>query len=472
MLRPRHALPLDPAPDPAGYTPNDASVGDLDGDGEYEIVAAPGRPRPRQLAAGVTDRPILQAYKLDGTLLWRSTSGKNIREGAHYTQFMVYDLDGDGRAEIACKTADGTIDGAGKVDRRRERRPAQRRRLRPRRARSSSPSSTGGPARRSRPRDVHPAAPPEPTRRRPSSSELWGDDYGNRVRPLPRRASRTSTASARALVMCRGYYTRAVLAAWDWRDGKLTQRWIFDSDDGTRGNRAYRGQGNHNFSVADVDGDGEDEIVYGACVIDDDGKGLYSTGLGHGDAMHVSDLDPDQPGPGSVRHPGAIRRRGRATSATRAPAKSLWKKPSVSAPAATARARAAASRSTSTRATPAPKAGPPARGSTGSGTPRATQISEQQPRTCNFGVWWDGDLLRELLDGTTISKWNWTAGAHRRAPRRRPACTSNNGTKATPVLCGRHPRRLARGSRSGATDDGKELRIYTTTIPTDHRFTR
>jgi hypothetical protein len=94
--------------------------------------------------------------------------------------------------------------------------------------------------------------------------------------------------------MCRGYYTRAVLAAWNFRDGKLTRVWTFDSDDGTPGNRDYRGQGNHNLSVGDVDGDGKDEIIYGACAIDHDGTGLYTTGLGHGDAMHLSDIDPDK----------------------------------------------------------------------------------------------------------------------------------------------------------------------------------
>src|SRR6185503_2484871 len=99
-----------------------------------------------------------------------------------------------------------------------------------------------------------------------------------------------------SIMMCRGYYTRCVLTAWDWRGGKLTSRWVFDSDAGGEKNRAFRGQGNHNLSAGDVDGDGRDEIIYGSCVIDDDGTGLYSTGLGHGDAMHFSDLDPDRPG--------------------------------------------------------------------------------------------------------------------------------------------------------------------------------
>ena len=98
---------------PKGYTPNDASVGDLDGDGQYEIVIHQvGRGRDNA-QRGWTSEPILQAYKLDGAFLWQINLGKNIREGAHYTQFIVYDLDSDGRSEIVCKTADGTIDGTG-----------------------------------------------------------------------------------------------------------------------------------------------------------------------------------------------------------------------------------------------------------------------------------------------------------------------------------------------------------------------
>src|SRR5476651_1302726 len=100
---------------PRGYTPNDISVGDLDGDGEYDIIVhQTGRSRDTP-SPGLTDAPIFQAYKMDGTFLWEINLGENIREGAHYTQFMVYDLDGDGIAEFACKTADGTIDGKGKV---------------------------------------------------------------------------------------------------------------------------------------------------------------------------------------------------------------------------------------------------------------------------------------------------------------------------------------------------------------------
>ena len=98
------------------YAPGDASVGDLDGDGQYEIVLKWDPSNARDNAQdGYTGNVILDAYKLNGKQLWRIDLGRNIRAGAHYTQFMVYDLDGDGKAEVACKTADGTIDGKGKV---------------------------------------------------------------------------------------------------------------------------------------------------------------------------------------------------------------------------------------------------------------------------------------------------------------------------------------------------------------------
>ena len=153
--------------------------------------------------------------------------------------------------------------------------------------------------------------------------------------------------------MCRGYYTRTVLAAWNWRDGQLSSVWTFDSDDGTTGNRSYRGQGNHNLRVGDVDGDGKDEIIYGGCAIDDDGKGLYSTGLGHGDAIHLSDIDPDRPGlevfdiHERPRHPNGAEFRDAKTGAL------IWGSPRPTS--------AGASRLTSTRGIAAMRCGHRAR---------------------------------------------------------------------------------------------------------------
>src|SRR5690625_5753743 len=94
--------------------------------------------------------------------------------------------------------------------------------------------------------------------------------------------------------MARGYYEKTMLVAYNWRDNQLTRLWTFDSDD--PGNEKYAGQGNHSLSVADVDQDGKDEIIYGAMVVDHDGKGLYSTGIGHGDAQHVGQFHPKRQG--------------------------------------------------------------------------------------------------------------------------------------------------------------------------------
>ncbi len=203
-----------------GYRPNDASVGDLDGDGQYEIVLHQvGRGRDNS-QSGLTTEPILEAYQLDGTLLWRINLGKNIREGAHYTQFMVYDLDGDGRAEVACKTADGTVDGKGTVigDAEAD-------------YRSQSGRSLGkvleGPEFLTV-FDGKTGAALATTGYIPPRGNVvdWGDDYGNRCDRFLACVAYLD-GERPSLVMCRGYYTRTVLAAWNWRDGRTHSRLDF-----------------------------------------------------------------------------------------------------------------------------------------------------------------------------------------------------------------------------------------------------
>jgi rhamnogalacturonan endolyase len=447
---------------PPGYSANDASVGDLDGDGEYEIVLK-SELRPRDTAStGLTGQTILQGYQLDGALLWTINLGGNIREGAHYTQFMVYDLDGDGVAEVACKTADGTVDGRGKVigDGAADWRD------------TNSSSRTFGRVLRGPEYftifDGRTGAALATTNYIPPRGDLggWGgvggnggnDNVGNRA---DRFLAGVAYLDGRrpSVVMCRGYYGRSVLAAWDWREGKLTQRWVFDSKDQ---DNPYSGQGGHQLSVADVDGDGRDEIIYHAMVVDDDGRGLYTTGLRHGDALHVGDLDPARPG----LEVFGIHENEEATVRFQTPGtavfdaktgKVLWS----DGPGADV------GRGLTADIDPRHLGEEMWSGPAGLRTCKGERLGPA-PRTANFAIWWDGDLLRELLDRNRISKWDWEKGALTTMFTAED-CASNNGSKATPCLSAD----LLGDWREEViwrTSDNKELRLHTTSIPTKHRL--
>lgn len=433
---------------PPGYSPNDASVGDLDGDGEYEIILhQTGRGRDNS-SNGLTDPPVFQAYKLDGTFLWEINLGKNIREGAHYTQFMVYDLDGDGIAEFACKTADGTIDGKGKVigDSTKDYRNKNGKILDGPEFFTIFSGKTGEALATT---DYMPAR---------GDISGWGGSGGNgKTDNTGNRVDRFNACIAYldgihpSVVMCRGYYGRTVLAAWDWRGGKLTSRWVFDTKNGKN---PYSGMGNHNLSVADVDGDGKDEIIYGSMCVDDNGKGLYTTGLRHGDALHVSDLDPERPGL-EVFGIHEIEEGTKGPGAALYDAKTgviLWHGSDDEDVG-----RGVADNIDNTRM----GAQMWWSGSNGLFDIKGNRIGEQ-PRSTNFLIYWDGDLSRELLDGNHIDKYNGgrllTANG----------AVSNNGTKSTPALSadifGDWREELILRAY-----DNQSLRIYTTTIPTDYR---
>lgn len=298
------------------YTPNDCSVGDVDGDGEYEIILKwdPSNSHDNS-HNGYTGDVIFDCYKLSGKKLWRINLGKNIRAGAHYTQFLVYDFDGDGKAEMICKTSAGSKDGKEKfvnevatdedircLDNKADYRNGAGRVqtgpelltvfngktgqaihtiwYNPNRAFGVGRQVAGGESLK----DGFPAY-----------SSVWGDkgNYGNRgERYLAGVAFLDGKDHLPSAVMCRGYYTRSYLWAVDFDGKQLKTKWLHAS---TTSGTAYA-QGAHSLAVGDVDGDGCDEITYGSAAINNDGTLLYSTGLGHGDAQHLGDLDPDRPG--------------------------------------------------------------------------------------------------------------------------------------------------------------------------------
>ena len=456
-----------PVQTPAGYAINDGSVGDLDGDGTYEIVVhMAGRGRDNS-QAGETDPPIFHAYKMDGTLLWSINLGKNIREGAHYTQFMVYDLDGDGRAEVSMKTADGTVDGIGKVigDSTRNWRNARGYILSGPEFLTVFDGLTGKALATT---DFVP--PRHPTSMTPTTQELnaiWGDGYGNRMDRFL-GAIAYLDGKRPSLIMSRGYYTRSVITAWNFENGKISRLWTFDSDDPSKPEqRAYRGQGNHNLSVADVDHDGKDEIVFGAMTIDDNGSGLYSTGLGHGDALHVTDLDPERPGlevfdiQERFDDAGANFRDARTGEV-------IWKKASVKAGADGEGPGRGLALDVDPRY-PGYECWVAGAGISGMFDSKGNKIADRTP-ACNMGIYWDGDVQSEILNGVTIDKWDYiNAKSNRILDGNQYGCRSINGSKSNPVLSadilGDWREELI--CRSA---DNKELRIFTTSIPTEHRF--
>lgn len=407
------------------YTANDASVGDLDGDGQYELVLKWTPTNSHDNAhKGYTGNTFLQGLEMDGTILWTIDLGKNIRSGAHYTQFMVYDLDGDGKAEIACKTADGTKDEVGTVlgdanaDYRNERGYV----LDGPEYLSLFSGETG---------KFITTQNYIPARGKVSD---WGDNYGNRVDRFLACIAYLD-GKRPSVVFTRGYYTRTVLAAYDYRGGKLTNRWIFDTN--KKGNEAYFGQGNHNIAVGDLDGDGKDEIQFGSCAIDDDGTGLYSTGLGHGDAAHLGDLNPNRKGleyfmvheEANKPEVPQIDYRDPKTG------KIFW---SVAG-------KGDIGRGVTADIDPN-HIGTESWASNGSGihNSKGEVISTIYPTagrrgaSFNMFAWWDGDLLREIVDKTVITKWdsetqktNILLSAYNYDSM---SLRSNNGTKSNPCL--------------------------------------
>jgi autotransporter-associated beta strand protein len=465
------------------YSANDGTAADLDGDGEYEIIL---KWDPSNSGVGDTNSTgwssptIVDAYKLNGTRLWRINLGINVRSGSHYTQLLAYDFDGDGKAELALKTADGTVDGLGHV--------------------VGNPNADwraplgdpnwgrilSGPEYLTIFNGLT-GAEMDTVNFIPGRDPLngWGGVGGNGGNDsIGTRADRPGIAVAYldgkrpSLVFLRGMYGRSVLAAWDWRDGNLTSRWVFDSSLAPWRNHpvtfpyttnitnlsTFSGQGNHQLTVGDFDGDGRDEINIGSMAVNDDGLGLFSTGLRHGDALDAGDLIPSRPG----LEVYGVHENENQTALWGGPGAAMYDAQTGAMIWTTAhgqdigrgRAEDIDPNYPGVEAWGAP--GGLRRGDTGE------VISVTAPPSVNNVVWWDSDLTRELSDGVSIAKWD---PATQTAPTLLTATgsASNNSTKSNPVLSGDilgdwREEVIWRASNN------TELRIYTTTIPAANRI--
>ena len=431
------------------YSPNDIAVGDVDGDGEFELILKwdPSNSKDNS-QKGKTGNVIIDCYKINGKKLWRIDLGVNIRAGAHYTQMLVGDYDSDGKAEFAVKTAPGTKDGSGKYLSLGSAKGADHSKD----YRNSNGYILSGPewltifngetGKEMATVDYNPGR---------GTVKSWGDSYGNRVdRFLATNAYLDGKKPS--MVFQRGYYTRMAITAYDWDGKTLSQRWYYNA--ATSGQECY-GQGNHNISAGDVDGDGFDEIIEGSCAVDHDGKFMYRTGKGHGDAMHLSDLDPDNPGL-EVWQVHEEKPYGYDLHDART-GKLLFNETS---------------------------SGDNGRGVAGDvdSLNRGHELwsaanwntytvkgkiwkADKRP-AYNFRIYWDGDLLDELLDNTTISKWDHAKQQSNTLFQMQG--NSCNTTKATPNFSGDI---LGDWREEVILHDGaSKLYIYTTTIPTEHRM--
>ncbi len=488
------------------YSPNDCSVGDVDGDGEYELFVKwdPSNSKDNS-QSDKTDNVYIDCYKFDGTKLWRIDLGVNIRAGAHYTQFQVYDYDGDGKAELMCKTAPGSKDGLGNY----VNQAATDEKIKAANNTKDHRTSAGrinsgheyltvfngetGAA-------IHTIAYYPNRNAKPELSEAagsynWDDrsgkndkgDYGNRgERYLAATAYLDGPDHNPSGIFCRGYYTFAHIWAVDFDGQQLKTRWLHSSDSRTtyklrdaEGNqKTLKGSictsglkrytmyanGNHNMSIADVDGDGKDEIIWGSAALDDDGKMLYATGFGHGDAIHLGDFNPDRPGLEvfEVHEEKGTYAWDLHDAAT---GEILFK----GGPEGVDNGRGMCA-----------QLDPKHRGAYFSSAAERSQRSavsgevvSSGQTSVNFRIYWDGDLQDELLDGTKIDKWNGNGTTRLYIKGKNPydynSSSSCNGTKATPNLQADIFGDWREEIILWSTSDNATLNIFTTNTPTAYR---
>lgn len=441
------------------YTPDDVSVGDVDGDGEFEFIV---KWFPTNAADNAhtryTGTTILDCYKLDGTKLWRIDLGRNIRSGNHYTQFMVFDFDGDGKAELICKTAPGTIDGTGKAVLMGDDKESDD-------YRKSDGTVMSGPEyltvfNGETGAEIHTISynPPRDIRKHAKSgADAWGDNYGNRCERYLAGVAYLDGVKPSGIFV-RGYYTASYVWAVDFDGKELKERWLHASEKSGEG---IYGQGTHSLSIADLDGDGFDEIIMGSGAVDHDGSFMHSTKGGHGDALHVGDFIIENEGleiymphedkngkyatslrdgkTGEVlfyqSNPGKDVGRGLiANISSKFPGSEYWS------------------------------------ALDGNVMSRGEVAGSRRP-SVNFRIFWDGDLLDELLDGTAVTKANedLTSLSNLKLFGTTSHAASCNTTKATPNLQADIFGDWREEVILHDSETESDLIIFTTTIPSEYK---
>jgi len=273
-----------------GLNYSQANVGDVDGDGQYELIVKWSQSANTDPGAHTkpTATVFVDAYKLDGTFLWRVDLGWNLESGSDFTPLLVYDVDGDGKAEVITKTSEGTKDGTGvtigdtdgdgKTD-----------------YRNSDGRVLSGPEFMSVFRGTDGKELTRTNWIARGSVSDWGDSTGN-------RSCRTQMGIAYldgahpSIIMARGVYAYQVVQAWDFRGGALTKLWAWDN--GGKGQSGEWYSSAQCLRMGDANGDGFDEVLKGPLAIDHAGKTLWDQKLikGHGDYFHIGILNPARKG--------------------------------------------------------------------------------------------------------------------------------------------------------------------------------
>lgn len=481
------------------FFPADCSTGDVDGDGEYEIivkwtssehdVGSPGNP-------AYSGTVHLAAYKLDGTKLWKNDIelGKNVYSSAHTVQFLVYDFDGDGKSEVMCQTSLGSKDGQGKYVSNAAQTDEEIKAITDE---ENSTADYRGYGRITEGKEFLTVFNGEtgvamdtinlPTTRGSENGVDYGDDFGNRSNRFVSDIAYLDGEKPYAIYL-RGYYfgrngkQRTSIAGISWDGTALSPTYRFDTQKGQEGyyDGAYQyvGNGNHNCTVADVDNDGKDEFITGALCMevndDNEFRPKWCTYLQHGDALHIGNYDPTHTGfefftvhedsgtnslsgnditldfgmsvidaeTGNIMfHEGASADTGRGVMANVGAGGyyQIWS------------AKNSARQSNG-----------------GTDFTTATSLTGRNTPSMNFRIFWDGDLYDNLLDGANITDWNGRNMSNIFSARNYD-CVSINGTKANPSL----QADLFGDWREEVvypTTNGTALRVFSTTDTTDYKI--